>query len=140
MNGASSTPRSFKASFILSFSRLNCSLAFFSFFLIGICCVGIAMIIGSLVKSEAQGEPVCWIFLVPLAMLSGAWFSIDMMPTILVEIMSVFPFIHAIDAARQVITTGAGFVDILPDFYWLIGWTIALFAIGIVLFRRNMTS
>jgi hypothetical protein len=43
------------------------------------------------------------------------------------------------DACRNVITRGAGFISILPDLYWLIGWTVALFATGIVLFRRSMT-
>ena len=118
----------------------NFGIAFLLFILIGLCCVGIAMIIASLVKSEAQGEPACWVFLVPLAMLSGAWFSIEMMPPILIDIVNVLPFIHALDASRQVITTGAAFTDILPHFYWLVGWAIALFAIGALVFRRSMRA
>ena len=118
----------------------NFGLAFLVFFLIGLCCVGIAMIVGSQVKSQQQGEPVSWIFLMPFAMLSGVWFSVDMMPSLLINIVNVFPFMHAVHASRQVITTGVGFSDILLDLYWLIGWTIALFAAGIVLFRRSMSS
>lgn len=118
----------------------NFGLAFLLFFLIGLCCVGIAMIVGSQVKSQQQGEPVSWIFLLPLAMLSGVWFSVDTLPSVLVNIINVFPFVHAVDASRQVITTGVGFSGILLDLYWLIGWTIALFAAGVVLFRRSMSS
>ena len=52
--------------------------------------------------------------------------------------MNVFPFTHALDASRSVVTSGASFGDILPDFYWLIGWAVALFVVGIILFRRSM--
>ena len=115
----------------------NFGLAFLLFYLTGLICVAIAMIVGSFVKTEAQSA-ICWIVLVPLAMLSGAFFSAEMMPDILVRIMDVFPFTHALDASRSVVTTGASFGDILPDFYWLVGWTVALFAAGTVLFRRSM--
>jgi len=118
----------------------NFGLAFLVFLVIGLCCIGIAMIIGTLVKSEAQGEPACWIFLVPMAMLSGAWFSVEGMHPVLRSIANAFPFIHGIDASRHVITTGATFTAISTDFYWLVGWTLALFTVGVILFRRRMVS
>jgi len=39
-----------------------------------------------------------------------------------------------------IITSGVGLGAVLPDIYWLTGWAVALFAIGILLFRRSMTS
>jgi len=116
----------------------NLGHAFLIFFLIGLCSIGIGMIVGSLIKSESQAS-VCWIFIVPLTMISGAWFSVEGMPSAINHIAEALPFIHAIDASRSVIN-GASFSAVIPDFYWLIGWAVALFVAGIVLFRRTMVS
>jgi len=116
----------------------NLGHAFLIFFLIGLCSIGIAMIVGSLIKSESQAG-VCWIFIVPLAMISGAWFSVEGMPSAVRRVAGAFPFIHAIDASRAVIN-GSSFSAIMPDLYWLVGWAVVLFAVGIVLFRRTMVS
>ena len=118
----------------------NFGLAFLILFIIGICCLGIGMIVGTLAKSENQALGAPWMFIVPLVMISGAWWPVEQMPSVIKSIAEALPFLHAMDASRDVITRGVGFTGILPDIYWLIGWTIALFAIGIVLFRRSMTN
>jgi ABC-2 type transport system permease protein len=118
----------------------NFGLAFAVFFFIGLCCIGIAMIVGTLVKSEAQSQPASWIFLVPLAIISGAWFPVERMHPVLRHIAEVFPFIHAIDASRHVITSGANFSEISTDFYWLVGWTLVLFTTGLIVFRSRMVT
>ena len=116
----------------------NLGHAFLIFFLIGLCSIGIGMIVGSLVKSESQAG-VSWIFIVPMAMISGAWFSVEGMPAAVKTVAGALPFIHAIDAARAVLN-GSSFSAIILDLYWLIGWAVVLFAAGIVLFRRTMVS
>lgn len=118
----------------------NLGLAFLVLFIMGICCMGIGMIIGTLARSEDQASGAPWIFIIPLVMISGGWWSVEQMPSVIKGIAEAFPFLHAMDACRDVITRGAGFATILPDLYWLIGWTVSLFVIGIVLFRRSMAS
>jgi ABC-2 type transport system permease protein len=116
----------------------NLGYAFLIFFLIGLCSIGIAMIVGTLLKSESQA-PICWVFIVPMAMISGAWFSVEGMPSAVKSVAGALPFIHAIDASRAVIN-GSSFSAIMPDLYWLVGWTAVTFAAGIMLFRRTMVS
>lgn len=116
----------------------NLGHAFLIFFLIGLCAIGIGMIVGSLIKSESQAG-ISWLFIVPMAMISGAWFAVDRMPSALKSIADVLPFIHAIDASRAVVN-GSSFPAIALDLYWLIGWAVVLFAVGIFLFRRTMVS
>jgi ABC-2 type transport system permease protein len=116
----------------------NLGHAFLVFFLIGLCSIGIGMIVGSLVKSESQ-TGISWLFIVPMAMLSGAWFTVDRMPSALKSIAGVLPFIHAIDASRAVLN-GSSFSAIILDIYWLVGWAVVLFMAGIMLFRRTMVS
>jgi ABC-2 type transport system permease protein len=116
----------------------NLGHAFLIFFLIGLCAIGIGMIVGSLVKSESQAG-VSWLFIVPIAMISGTMFTVEYMPSALRSIAGAFPFIHAVDASRAIIN-GSSFSTIILDLYWLIGWAVVLFAAGILLFRRTMVS
>jgi ABC-2 type transport system permease protein len=116
----------------------NLGYAFLIFFLIGLCAIGIGMIVGSLVKSASQAG-VAWIFIVPMAMISGAWFSVGGMPSAVKSVAGALPFIHAIDASRAVIN-GSSLSAVMLDIYWLVGWAVVLFATGIVLFRRTMVS
>jgi ABC-2 type transport system permease protein len=116
----------------------NLGHAFLIFFLIGLCAIGVGMIVGSLIRSESQAG-ISWLFIVPMAMISGAWFTVDRMPSALKSIADVLPFIHAIDASRAVVN-GSSFSAITLDIYWLVGWAAVLFATGILLFRRTMVS
>jgi ABC-2 type transport system permease protein len=116
----------------------NLGHVFLIFFLIGLCAIGIGMIVGSLIKSESQAG-ISWLFIVPMAMMSGAWFTVERMPSALKSIAGVLPFIHAIDASRAVLN-GASFSNIVLDLYWLVGWAVVLFVTGIMLFRRTMVS
>jgi ABC-2 type transport system permease protein len=118
----------------------NLGLAFLIFFLTGLCSIGIGMVIASLSKSENQAEPLAWLFAMPLAMLSGCWFSIELMPSYIRTVSFAFPFAHAIDAARGVLIRGVGLEAVGTDFLFLVGWAVAIFAIGVVLFRRSMRS
>ncbi len=115
-------------------------LAFLIFFLVGLCSIGIGMVVGSLSKSENQAEPLCWFVAMPLAMLSGCWFSIEMLPSYLRSIAYAFPYAHAINASRGILTRGVGLEAISNDFLFLVGWTVVIFVIGIFLFRRSMRS
>ena len=54
--------------------------------------------------------------------------------------MKALPFAHAIDATRAVMMYGVGFSDIATDFYWVLGYTLVFFALGIILFKRRMVE
>ena len=115
-------------------------LAFLIFFLTSLCSIGIGMVVASLTKTENQAEPLCWLFSMPLAMLSGCWFSIEMLPSYLRSIANAFPYAHTIKSARAVFIRGVGLEAISSDLLFLVGWTAVIFIIGIFLFRRSMRS
>jgi len=115
-------------------------LAFLIFLLTGLSSIGIGMVVASLSKSENQAEPLCWLFAMPLAMLSGCWFSIELLPSYLRTVAYAFPYAHAIDASRGVLIRGVGLEGISNDLLFLVGWAAVIFAIGIFLFRRSMRS
>jgi ABC-2 type transport system permease protein len=107
-------------------------LAFLVFFLAGLCSVGIGMVIASLSRSENQAEP--------LAMLSGCWFSIELMPSYIRTVAFAFPYAHTIDAARAILIRGVGLEAVGTDLLFLVSWVVVIFAIGVILFRRSMRS
>jgi len=115
-------------------------LAFVIFLLTAVCSIGIGMVVASLSKSENQAEPLCWLFAMPLVIISGVWFSIEMMPSYLQTFAYAFPFAHAVDASRAVITRGVGLEAISSDLWFLVGWAVAVFFLGIILFRKTMRS
>ena len=113
-------------------------LAFLIFFLVSLSSIGIGMVVASLSKSENQAEPLCWLFSMPLAMLSGCWFSVEMLPSYLRNVAYAFPFAHAIDASRAILIRGVGVEAISNDLLFLVGWAVGIFAVGVILFRRSM--
>lgn len=115
-------------------------LAFLVFLLTAICCIGIGMVVASLSKSENQGESLSWLFSMPLAIISGVWFSIEMMPPYIQTMANAFPFAHAVSASRAIITRGVGLEAVGGDVLFLVGWAVGIFAIGIILFGRTMRS
>jgi ABC-2 type transport system permease protein len=118
----------------------NIWLAFLIFFLTGLCSIGIGMVVASLARTENQAEPLCWLISMPLAMLSGSWFSIEMMPTYLRQVANLFPYAHAIDAARRVLSRGIGLEAVSSDLLFLAVWAVAIFIIGTFFFRRTMRA
>ena len=75
-----------------------------------------------------------------LTVFGGAWFSLEVMGTGFQSVMNLLPFAHAIDAARNIMLNGEGFTTIATDFYWVLGYTVAFFGLGVFLFRRRMTA
>jgi ABC-2 type transport system permease protein len=118
----------------------NLGLVFFVYLLVALCSIGIGMVVASLSKSENQAEPLSWLFSMPLAMLSGCWFSIELLPSYLRSIARAFPYAHGIDASRGVLVRGSGVEAISGDLIFLIGWAVVIFVIGVILFRRSMRS
>ncbi len=118
----------------------NIGLAFAVFLLTAICSIGIGMVVASLSKSENQGESLSWLFSMPLAIVSGVWFTSEYMPSYIRTFADLFPFSHAVDAARAVIIRGVGMEAISFDFFFLIGWAAGIFIIGTILFSRTMRS
>ena len=115
-------------------------LAFAIFLLTAICSIGIGMVVASLSKSENQGESLSWLFSMPLAIVSGVWFSTEFMPSYIRIFADIFPFAHAVDASRAVITRGVGMEAISGDFFFLVGWAAGIFILGTILFSRTMRS
>ena len=116
----------------------NAGLVFLVLFVMSLGFIGLGMILGALftyTQLSAIYAPV-----ILLVVFGGAWVPLEVMGGVFQSIMNALPFAHALDAARDIMAHGAGFSDIATDFYWVLGYTLVLFALGIFLFRRRMVE
>jgi len=116
----------------------NAGLVFLILFIMSIGYIGLGMILGSLFTSKQL--PLVWVAVEILTIFGGAWMPLEDIGGALQSAMYALPFAHAIDAARDVMVYGVGFSDIATDFYWVIGFTLVFFTLGIFLFRRRMVE
>jgi len=117
----------------------NAGLAFLILLVMGICCVELGMILG-LLFTVNQVSGVGSAIITLIALLGGIWIDLEVIGGVFYSIGNALPFAHAIGAVRDVMVHGAGFSDIAVDFYWVLGYTLVFFALGIFLFRRRMVE
>ena len=114
----------------------NAGLIFLILFVMSIGYIGLGMILGTVFTYKTVS--IAWIAINLLTIFGGAWFPLDFVGGAIRSTMNFLPFAHAIDSARDVMANGAGFSDIAIDLYWVLGYTIVFFALGVFLFRRRM--
>ena len=117
----------------------NAGLAFLVLLVMGIGCVELGMILGLLfTANQVSGVGSAIITLV--ALLGGIWIDLGTIGGVFYHVGNALPFAHAINGARDIMVYGAGFSSIAIDFYWVLGYTIFFFALGIFLFRQRMVE
>jgi len=114
----------------------NIFLLFAVYILTALWCVGIGMIISAWAKREDQAEPFSWIFMIPVAMLSGLWFPLENMHPVVKAIANLFPSTYSVNAARALVLKGSEFSAISNSIYILVVTTVILFLVGIFLFKK----
>ncbi len=98
--------------------------------------IALGLICGSVFNSKQVGG-ICGALLTNLsAWLSGIWFDVELVGGAFHKIANVLPFIHAVELERAVFN--GDFADILPHFWWVLGYSIIAVIGAIFLFLRQM--
>ena len=118
----------------------NLALAFLIFILTAMASIGLGMITAALSKSSAQAESLTWLLSMPMAALSGVWFSITFMPHYVQIIAKIFPYAHAVEAARAVIVRGADLSVVGGNLLVILCWAIGTVLLGVFMFNRTMRT
>lgn len=71
----------------------------------------------------------------PMCALGGLWWSIEMMPRYMQTIAHALPTTHAMNAFLDVIVRGEGLLAIMTPALVVLGFAIAVLAIGLYLFK-----
>lgn len=100
--------------------------------------IALGMITGALFTEKQV--PFVYMVILLLAIFGGAWVDIEAIGGAFKTVGDLFPFAHALDAARDVMLDGAGFGDIATDLYWLAGYTVVAVGLAVLAFRHRMVE
>ena len=98
--------------------------------------IGLGLLFGSIL-SEKQVGGICGACVTTLtALLSGAWFNLEVLGEPLVSVVSALPFVHAADIGRVVLA--GDFAAVCPHMVWVLGYMIIIIIAAVCLFLRQM--
>ncbi len=100
------------------------------------CFTGLMMVSSVLGKSESAVAGASWGLMMPLAMIGGGMIPLIAMPRWLVTASAVSPFKWAILAVEGALWRGFSAADMALPCAILLGTGAALFAVGVLLFRK----
>jgi ABC-2 type transport system permease protein len=116
----------------------NIGLVFLVLFVMSLGYIGLGMILGSLFSYRQA--PIVWIVVLLFTIFGGTWMDLEEIGGVVQTTMNALPFAHALDATRDVMEHGLCFQCIAVDFYWVLGYTLGFFVLGVFLFRRKMAE
>lgn len=123
------------AVFVLDVQLLGNFAAFYFVIILGIfifLCLGFCL--GSIAKTQQAVMAVGNIFIFPQIFLSGVFFPIDSMPELVQPIARVLPLSFVSTAMREIASSGASLLAILPSLLGIAVWFVVAFVLATRLF------
>lgn len=97
--------------------------------------LGFGLLIGGWAKNENQSAPVSNLISFPMMFLSGVFFPRFLFPEWLQGVTGFIPLTPVVDGLRRIMTENASLLDLGPELGLIALWTIAIYALAVVLFR-----
>lgn len=97
--------------------------------------VGLGLLVTAFVRSSDAILGAVMALILPMCALSGIWWPVGIMPGYMQSIGQVLPTYHGQQAFTNVIVEGKGLADIASPLLVLVGFVIAVFVIGVLLFK-----
>ena len=98
--------------------------------------VGLGMILGALLRVAPLSGAYSAVLL--LTIFAGTWFDLASIGGPIESVERVLPFVHALEATREVMTAGAGLGDIAGDLVWVLAYTAGVAAAAAIALHRLM--
>ncbi len=100
--------------------------------------IALGLLCGSLFNEKQVGG-LCGALLTNLCgWLSGTWFDLKMVGGTFEKVAEIFPFVHAVRAARAAIA--GDWQAIFPDFWWVMGYAAAFLAVSVFVFQQKING
>ncbi|MCX8129543.1 MAG: ABC transporter permease [Clostridia bacterium] len=115
--------------------NINIVLAIIVLIPVGALFISFGLIMGSLLSYKQVGG-ISSVIINLAQWLSGTWFDLKMIGGIFKTVCYTLPFAHAVDSVKAAIAGDYG--SILPHLLWVIGYTIVLYFIAVIIFRKKM--
>lgn len=96
---------------------------------------GLGVMLAAVVRTEAQASTLFPVVTIIPSMLGGAWWPIEVAPQYMQTLAYAVPQGWAMTGFVNIITRGLGLAEVLPQAIALVGFGVAFFLVGILLFR-----
>lgn len=100
--------------------------------------LALGLLISTAAKTQFQAMQMMVFVLLPSILLSGFMFPFDGMPTFAQYIGEALPNTHFIRLSRGIMLRDASIGEMLPDLYYLIGFTLVAMTIAAVRFTKRL--
>lgn len=128
----------FISAFFLDLSfNMNVLGAMILLIIIAMLYIGFGLLLGTYFTDKQVGG-IFAIFVNLTTWLSGTWFELDMVGGAFKTIGYVLPFAHAVDAARFALS--GEYADLVVPLLWVVGYTVIIFVIAVLGFKKKMKS
>lgn len=95
----------------------------------------IGYVVASFASTEEAANGMVSVIQFPLMFLSGVFFPLEQMPSILQNVAVLLPLTYLVDALRQTMVDGTPFVSLGVGTIVLVGWLVVSFGIAAKAFR-----
>lgn len=100
--------------------------------------IGLGLLAGSLMNDKAVGG-LCGAVLTNVAgWLSGVFIPLDLIGGVFKKLANILPFYHSVQAIKTVL--GGNISDSLPHLLIVLAYTVAVFLLAVIAFRRKMSG
>lgn len=100
--------------------------------------IGLGLLAGSLMNDKAVGG-LCGAVLTNVAgWLSGVFIPLDLIGGVFKKLANILPFYHSVQGIKTVL--GGNISDSLPHLLIVIAYTVAVFLLAVIAFRRKMSG
>jgi len=111
-------------------------LALSGFFLV--CALGLGLLVSTLAKTQFQAIQFAFIIILPSVLLSGFMFPRSEMPGPIYLLTFAIPVTYFLEILRGIVLRSAGFFDVLPQIVGLAVCCMAIFAVSLARFRKQL--
>ncbi|MCX8174304.1 MAG: ABC transporter permease [Thermoplasmata archaeon] len=115
----------------------NVVLAFAVFFIIGIGHQGLGILLSAGAKNELQAIQFIPFIIFPSVLLSGIFWPVESIPSVLQPLAYLVPLKYGIDAERSIMVRGLGFGDVWIEICILLAFAAITIAGSTILLRRK---
>lgn len=101
--------------------------------------VGLGILVSASAAQQESAMQVLSMVQFPMLFLSGVFFPIQQMPSVMQVISKCVPLTYAVDALRKVMILGAGIGDVTKELVILVLFGVVTLAIAVPLFKKIIT-
>ncbi|MDD2522563.1 MAG: ABC transporter permease [Anaerolineaceae bacterium] len=98
---------------------------------------GLGAFMGSLVRTESQAGGIGTTVGMTFALLSGAWFPIELFPKVMQNVAKIFPTYWGMQGLKDILISNKPFEQIVPTIGILLGFAVVFLALGMIFFKTE---